>query len=79
MNKMHINDVLKSIGQGALISMSFGAYQQYSNNKIMQLNYEKQELQQKYFMNKIETQYEKQINELKNKIDRLEEKSKKWD
>jgi len=79
MNKMHINDVLKSIGQGALISLSFGTYQQYSNNKIMQLNYEKQELQQKYFMNKIETQYEKQINELKNKIHNLEEKSKKWD
>lgn len=75
MNK-HMFDMLKSIGQGAIISLAFGTYQQYSNNKIIQLQNEKQELQQKCFVNKIEMQYEKQINELKYKIDRLEEKSK---
>jgi signal transduction histidine kinase len=79
MSKHYLIDMLKSIGQGALISLSFGTYQQQSNNKIMQLNNEKQELQQKYFMNKVEAQYEKQINELKHKIDKMEEKSRKWD
>lgn len=78
MSKPYVFDMLKSIGQGAIISLSFGTYQQYSNNKIMQLHNEKQELQQKCFMNKIELQYEAQINELKHKIDRLEDKSKKW-
>jgi len=31
-------DTLKTMGQGALGAMTFGAYHQYTTNKIMELN-----------------------------------------
>ena len=33
-------DTLKTIGQGALGAMSFGAYHQFTSNKMMELNNE---------------------------------------
>jgi hypothetical protein len=41
---------VKIIIQDALGAMTFGAYHQYTTNKIMELHNEKQLLQQKYFM-----------------------------
>ena len=43
-------DTLKTISQGALGAMTFGAYHQYTTNKIMELNNEKQDLLHKYLM-----------------------------
>jgi hypothetical protein len=36
--------------QGALGAMSFGVYHQFTTNKMMELNNEKQELQHRYLM-----------------------------
>ena len=40
MNKTYLlsTDTLKTIGQGALGAMTFGAYHQYTTNKIMELH-----------------------------------------
>lgn len=73
MIKVYIYDILKAIGQGAIISTAFGTYQQYSNNKIMQLNTEKQELHHRYYNDKLEMQSQK-INELNIRINKLERK-----
>jgi hypothetical protein len=70
-------DTIKTISQGALGAMTFGAYHQYTTNKIMELNNEKLELQQKIEMDKMETQHNKEINELREKIDRLESRLQK--
>ena len=43
-------ETLKTFGQGALGAMTFGAYHQYTTNKIMELNNEKVEIQHKYLM-----------------------------
>jgi hypothetical protein len=43
----------------------------------MKLNNEKLELQQKIGMDKMKTQHNKEINELREKIDRLENQNKK--
>ena len=68
-------DTLKTIAQGALGAMSFGAYHQYTTNKIMELNNEKQELQTKYLIDKIEKKYNNEIFKLGNKIEKLENKN----
>jgi len=65
-------DTLKTIAQGALGAMSFGAYHQYTTNKIMELNNEKQELRTQYLLDKIEKKYNNQIYELREKINKLE-------
>ena len=49
-------ETLKTITQGAMGAMSFGAYHQYTTNKIMELNNEKQDFQNKLFMEKLEQQ-----------------------
>ena len=69
------SDTLKTISQGAIGAMSFGAYHQYTTNKIMELNNEKQDLQQKYFMNKMENQHKMEMNELREKLNKIEQKS----
>ena len=68
------SDTLKTISQGAIGAMSFGAYHQYTTNKIMELNNEKQDLQQKYFMNKMENQHKMEMNELREKLNKIEQK-----
>lgn len=70
-------DTIKTICQGALGAMTFGAYHQYTTNKIMELNNEKQEIQYKYFIDKMETQHNKEIADLKDKIAQLE-KGRRW-
>ncbi len=69
-------DTLKIISQGALGAMTFGAYHQYTTNKIMDLNNEKQNLQQKYFIEKMENQHKKEMEDLTEKINKIEHK--KW-
>ena len=70
-------DTLKTIAQGALGAMSFGAYHQYTTNKIMELNNEKVEIQHKYFMDKMENQHKKEMNEMENQHKILNEKLEK--
>lgn len=64
-------DTLKTFAQGALGAMTFGAYHQYTTNKMMELNNENQDLQHKYFMDKMEVQHTTKMNELQEKIDKL--------
>jgi signal transduction histidine kinase len=72
------SDKLKIIIHGALGAMTFGAYHQYTTNKIMELNNEKQELQQKYFMDKMENQHKIEMNELREKINKIEQNKNWW-
>lgn len=66
-------DTLKIIIQGALGAMTFGAYHQYTTNKLMELNNENQELQQKYFMDKMDNRHKTEMNELREKINKIEQ------
>ena len=63
-------DTLKTILQGALGAMTFGAYHQFTTNKIMEINNEKQTEIMK-MNNEI---HKKEINELNEKINNLEKR-----
>ena len=75
MNKTYIfsGDTLKTMFQGALGAMSFGVYHQFTTNRLMELNNEKQDLLHKYLMDK----HQKEIDELKEQISKLNNK-KYW-
>ena len=79
MNKP-LSESIKTIAQGALGSMTFGIYHQFTTNKLMELNNEKVEIQTKYFIDKMETQHNKEINELNEKVERLlkNQKNRWW-
>jgi uncharacterized membrane protein YebE (DUF533 family) len=70
-------ETLKTFGQGALGAMTFGAYHQYTTNKIMELNNEKVEIQHKYFMDKMETQHKKEMTEMETQQKILSDKLEK--
>jgi hypothetical protein len=70
-------DTLKTIGQGSLGALTFGIYYQYTTNKMIELNNQKIELQNKYFIDKMENQYKKQMTEMENKYKLLNEKLEK--
>lgn len=63
-------ETLKTFCQGALGAMTFGAYHQYTTNKIIELNNENIKNQNKYLIDKIEIQHEKEIDEIKNKYEK---------
>lgn len=71
------SETLKTISQGALGAMTFGAYHQYTTNKIMELNNEKIEIQHKYFMDKMENQHKKEMIEMENQHKLLNDKLEK--
>ena len=71
-------DTLKIICQGSLGALTFGAYHQYTTNKIMELHNEKQQLQQKYFMDKMENRHKTEMNELREKINKIEQQKNWW-
>jgi len=79
MSKTHLisGETLKTISQGALGAMTFGAYHQYTTNKIMELNNEKVEIQHKYFMDKMENQHKKEMIEMENQHKLLYDKLEK--
>ena len=56
--------------------MTFGAYNQYATNKIIELNNEKQDLELKNFLYKMETQHKIEMNELREKINKIEQKNR---
>jgi hypothetical protein len=43
-------EAIKTVAQGALGAMSFGAYHQYTTNKIMELNNENQDFKYKLYL-----------------------------
>lgn len=59
-------NLIKTMCQGALGAITFGAYYQYTTNKIMELNNEKIIIQHKQFMDKIENQHKKEMIEMVN-------------
>ena len=63
-------ETLKTIGQGALGAMTFGAYHQFTTNKMMELNNEKIEIQHKYFMDKMENKYKIDMDKYKLEMDK---------
>ena len=77
-------ETLKTIGQGALGAMTFGVYNQYNSNKIMELNNEKIKMEHHQMMDKMQLQHEREKQQqheemmvLRNKIELLE-KQKHW-
>ena len=77
MSKHLSGDTLRTFSQGALGAMTFGAYHQYTTNKIMELNNEKVEIQHKYFMDKMENQHKKEMIEMENQHKLLNDKLEK--
>jgi len=70
------SEIFKIIWQGALGGLTFGAYHQYTTNKMMELNNEKIEMQHKCFMDKMENNH-KSLNERTEKlVERLEKLEK---
>ena len=77
MSKTFISgETLKTIGQGALGAMTFGAYHQFTTNKMMELNNEKIEIQHKYFMDKMENKYNIDMDKYKLEMDKMEIQNK---
>jgi len=81
MNTTYIisKDTITTMLKGALGAMTFGMYHQFTTNKMMELNNEKQNLQHQYLMDK----YQVEINETKEQINILNEQinilnNKKW-
>jgi len=74
MNKTQLitSETLKTIGQGALGAMSFGAYHQYTTNRIMDLNNEKLNIQHKHDMDRMENQHRQEMKEMTDKLAKLE-------
>jgi len=75
MNKTNLLslDTLKTMGIGALGAIIFGIYHLYTTNKIIELNNTKRELQFEKFMDKMDRHRQYEIDELKNKINKLEQ------
>jgi hypothetical protein len=67
-------DTLKTVASGAMGAMTFGAYHQFTTNKIMDLNNENLKMQNKIYMEKIETKHKMDMDELKNQLYKLEKK-----
>ena len=70
-------ETLKTIGQGALGAMTFGAYHQFTTNKMMELNNEKIEIQHKYFMDKMENKYKIDMDKYKLEMEKMEIQNKR--
>lgn len=70
-------ETLKTIGQGALGAMTFGAYHQFTTNKLMELNNEKIEIQHKYFMDKMENKYNIDMDKYKLEMEKMEIQNKR--
>jgi len=72
-----MSETLKIISQGALGAITFGAYYQYTTNKIMELNNEKIEIQHKNFMDKMENQHKNFMDKMENQQKLLNDKLEK--
>ena len=73
-------ETLKTIAQGALGSMTFGAYHQFTTNKLMELNNKMINSEHKREMDKMEMSHKKEMAELNEKLEKLlyEQSKKRW-
>jgi hypothetical protein len=78
MSNTSIKDTIKTICQGALGAMTFGAYHQFTTNRIIELNNQNQDLKQQYVIDKLQATHAKEIDEMKSHIRRLEEQRRWW-
>ena len=69
-SKLISGDTLKTVCQGALGAMSFGAYHQLTTNKIMEIN----DKENKFIMSKME----EEIKELKQELKEMKNTKKSW-
>jgi hypothetical protein len=78
MSKPPLFDIssLKTIVQGAIGAMTFGAYHQFVTNKIMELNNEKMEIQHKTDLVIQELKHKEEMKVFQEKLEKLEEKIK---
>ena len=67
-------EILKTISQGALGAISFGIYHQFVINKKMEMNNNNIELTHKYYIDKLKLEHKNEMNELNEKINKLESK-----
>ncbi len=58
--------------QGALGAITFGAYHQYTSNRMIGLNNENVEIKHKYFMDRMEAKHKLEMNEMAEKFNKLE-------
>ena len=65
-------DTLKTMSQGALGAVTFGIYHRSTTNKMMEINNENQDLKHKVLLEQMKTQHNKEIAQLKEKINSLE-------
>jgi hypothetical protein len=77
MSALISGETLKTICQGALGAMIFGAYHQFTTNKMMELNNEKIEIQHKYFMDKMENKYKIDMDKYKLEMEKMEIQNKR--
>ena len=59
-------DTLKTIAQGALGAMTFGAYHQFITNRMMELNNENLNSKHNQSINEMKNNQNQSINEMKN-------------
>jgi len=71
-------ETIKTVAQGALGAMSFGAYHQYTTNKLMELNNENQEFKYQVFMDQMERRHKNEINDLRSQIETLHRRNNAW-
>lgn len=72
-----VNDI-KIICQGALGAMTFGAYHQYTTNKIMEINNNYMRIENERKIELMKSEHNKQIEILSNEIKKLQDYNKKW-
>jgi hypothetical protein len=78
MSNTSIKDTIKTICQGALGAMTFGAYHQFTTNKIIELNNQNQDLKQQLRLDKLQATHSKEIDEMKSHIRRLDDQRRWW-
>ncbi len=69
---------IKTAFQGALGAMTFGAYHQFTTNKMMELNNEIMNVKHKNDIILMETKHKEDIKMILDKIEQLESKNKSW-
>jgi heme A synthase len=72
------SDAVKTVLQGALGAMTFGAYHQFTTNKMMEMNNQIMEQKHQYQMDILEQKYQYQIDKMhKEDVEMIKELSKK--
>ncbi len=70
---------IKTVFHGALGAMTFGAYHQFTTNKMMEMNNQILENKHKYELDKLEMNHKEEMKILLERLDKLENsRSKSW-